>query len=259
VEIEPGGAREAEVWRLLRARKARLAAHPFYAWLREERSLSALAKLQRFVPMWTMDILGYRDLNKYALPYSDPHDPARQAVNAWAGRLSQHSGMFLDDWDGLHLDDMLGLSGSQTLEFVFLDPDMDLHRGHMIEFGKIALRHPDPAVRWWMMAALESTGEEFFAQLFPLARAVEADTGARLDYLCGRHDPPTLSGGGGNGAGNGRGNGGAEYGGGRGRPPSLTADTLTTSLTIVDEVFDAMESQLWRSLVIAQANKFGVP
>jgi hypothetical protein len=54
-----------------------------------------------------------------------------------------------------------------------------------------ALPYPDPAVRWWMMTALESVGEQFFAHIQRRAVAVGKETGVRLDYLSGRstHDP----------------------------------------------------------------------
>jgi hypothetical protein len=42
-------------------------------------------------------------------------------------------------------------------------------------------------------------------------------------------------------------------------PASLHAETLSVVLTLVNQVFDAMESQLWRSLALARANKFAVP
>lgn len=239
--VKPGDPRDEEVARRLSERKAQVAAHPFYGWLREENGLSAADKLKRFIPMWVMDILGYRDLNRYAMTYADPRNAAEQAVNAWSKRLSAHSDLFLSDWEALDLDTLLGHSASDTLEFLFLDRDMDLHREHMIEFVKLALRHRDPAVRWWMMAALESTGEQFFAHTQRLAAAVERETGLRLDYLSGRHDPP-------------------EAGSGTdGVPPApLSAEGLDIALTVVDHVFDSMERQLWRSLAVARANKFNV-
>ncbi|MGH3804506.1 MAG: hypothetical protein ACRDTD_31085, partial [Pseudonocardiaceae bacterium] len=172
--------------------------------------------------------------------------PAQRAINTWARRLSAHSNLFLSDWDTLELDRLLGYSASETLEFLFLDQDMDAHREHMIEFTKLALRYPDPAVRWWMMAALESTGEQFFAHIQPLACTVEKQTGVRLDYLSGRHDAPEAAT-----------NTGGEQ---DGVPPApLSAEGLNAALTLVDHVFDSMEDQLWRSLAVARANKFGVP
>ncbi|MGH3889001.1 MAG: hypothetical protein ACRDSZ_21010 [Pseudonocardiaceae bacterium] len=246
LQITPGDQRDIEVARRLQQRKAQVAAHPFYHWLREDNGLSAAQKLQRFIPMWVMDILGYRDLNKYAMTYQDPQDPAQRAINTWARRLSAHSNLFLSDWDTLELDRLLGYSASETLEFLFLDQDMDAHREHMIEFTKLALRYPDPAVRWWMMAALESTGEQFFAHIQPLACTVEKQTGVRLDYLSGRHDAPEAAT-----------NTGGEQ---DGVPPApLSAEGLNAALTLVDHVFDSMEDQLWRSLAVARANKFGVP
>lgn len=245
LEIRPGDPREEEVASRLAQRKAQAAAHPFYAWLREENDLTAAQKLKRFIPMWVMDILGYRDLNRYAMSYPTPRNEAERAINAWANRLSGHSDLFMSDWTALDLDLLLGHSASDTLEFLFLDQDMDLHRENMIEFVKLAVRHRDPAVRWWMMTALESTGEEFFTQTRRLAAAVETETGRRLDYLNGRHDPP----------GTGTHTGGPQDG----APPApLTAESLDIALRVVDHVFDAMERQLWRSLAVARANKFDV-
>ncbi|WP_431971693.1 hypothetical protein [Nocardia sp. bgisy134] len=243
--ITAGNRREAEVARLLSQRKAQVAAHPFYSWLREDNGLSPAQKLRRFIPMWVMDILGYRDLNRYAMSYADPQNAAQEAVNAWAMRLSAHSDLFLSDWDALDLDTLLGHTASDTLEFLFLDQDMDLHRENMIEFVKLAQRYRDPAVRWWMMAALESTGEQFFLHTRHLAATVEKETGLRLDYLSGRHDAPDV---------------GANTGGDvDGVPPArLSAEGLRIALEVVDHVFDSMEAQLWRSLAVARANKFDV-
>ncbi|MGH3793097.1 MAG: hypothetical protein ACRDQ9_20305 [Pseudonocardiaceae bacterium] len=42
--------------------------------------------------------------------------------------------------------------------------------------GEAALPYPDPAVRWWMMTAVESAGEQFFAHIQRLAVAVEKET-----------------------------------------------------------------------------------
>ncbi|MDV5145431.1 hypothetical protein R1T08_14720 [Streptomyces sp. SBC-4] len=245
VPIKPESRREEDVAHRLAQRKAQVAAHPFYTWLREEDGLSADQKLKRFIPMWVMDILGYRDLNRYAMTYAAPQNDAERAVNAWADRLSGHSDLFMSDWAALDLDTLLGHSASDTLEFLFLDQDMDLHRENMIEFIKLALRHRDPAVRWWMMAALESTGEEFFAHTQRLAADVEKETGLRLDYLSGRHDPTEA---------------GLNTGGVVDGLPAapLSAEGADIALKVVDHVFDSMERQLWRSLAVARANKFNV-
>ena len=239
--IDPQDDHDTEMLRHIEEHKNRLKAHPFYEWLRHEKG-SPADKLRQFIPMWVMDILGYRDLTKYALTFAEPSCAGEHAVNAWASRLSEHSGLFLSDWDALGLDHVLNHTASDALEWLFFDPDMDLHRQNMMEFAKIALQHSDPVLRWWMLVALESTGEEFFTQTRPLALAAEAETGGRLDYLAGRHDPPAA--------------GGATNRTEVSAPASLTGEQLELAKSITDHVFDSMERQLWRSYAIVRAGKY---
>lgn len=242
--ISPADDNDTAMLRHIEARKDRLRAHPFYEWLRNDQR-SPADKLRQFIPMWVMDILGYRDLTKYALTFAQPASAAEQAVNAWAARLSEHSKLFLSDWDALGLDHVLNHTASDALEWLFLDADMDLHRQNMIEFAKIALQHTDPVLRWWMLVALESTGEEFFTQTQPLALAAEAQTGGRLDYLAGRHDPPA--------------DGDAPGSDTEISPPApLSGERLELAKSIADHVFDSMERQLWRSYAIVRAGKYAV-
>ncbi|QLL06054.1 hypothetical protein [Mycobacterium vicinigordonae] len=240
--INPRDEHDTELLRHIEQHKDRLRAHPFYEWLRSDQQ-GAAEKLRQFIPMWVMDILGYRDLTKYALTFAQPASAEERAVNAWASRLSRHSQLFLSDWDALGLDQLLNHTASQALEWLFFDADMDLHRQNMMEFAKIALRHKDPVLRWWMLVALESTGEEFFAQTQPLALAAEAETGGRLDYLAGRHDPPD--------------DGGSTTGSiEMAAPASMTGTQLELAKSITDHVFDSMQRQLWRSYAIVRAGKY---
>lgn len=225
----------------LNARRARAAAHPFYRWLQASSEMSPRDRLCTFVPLWTMDILGYRDLARYALSYPDPQSEAEHAINRWAAELSTHSRLFLDDWDSLALDDRLGFGASDTLEYLFLDPDLDGRRQHRIEFAKLAMRYEDPALRWWLMTALEATGEAFFAHTRPLAEAVESEFGVRLDYLAGRHCADLA----------------AKVR--PGRPPSpLRAEDEDVAIGLVNTVFDALETNLTLSYAAARADRFGV-
>jgi hypothetical protein len=234
--------RHATVWRVLEARRKRAVAHPFYAWLGDGNGLAPQEQLCRFIPMWTLDILGYRDLAKYAFTYPEPSSAAEQALNRWAAELSTHSGLFLNDWDGLALDDRLGFGASDTLEFLFLDPDMDLHRQHLVEFAQLAMRHPDPALRWWLMTALEATGETFFERTAPLAQAAEHTTGVRLDYLAGRHAITT----------------GARDARPKVPPTPLQPGDEEIAIGLVNAVFDAFEEQLTRSYAVARADKLAI-
>ncbi len=226
----------------LDARRARAAAHPFYRWLQADDGISPCERLCRFVPLWTMDILGYRDLARYALTYPDPQGEAEHVINRWAAELAAHSGLFLRDWDSLALDERLGFTASDTLEFAFLDPDLDAHRQHLIEFAKLAMRYPHPALRWWLMTALETTGEAFFACTRPLAEAVERETGARLDYLAERHCV-----------------GPAASHARPARPPEpLRPEDEHIAIALINTVFDAMEGNLTRSCAAARANRFEI-
>src|SRR5262249_21514585 len=112
---EPAGAPSRyhdDVRRVLLARKARTAAHPFYAWLREARGISEKQKLQRFVPMWIGDAMGYRELNRYAIRYPAARTVGEAAINAWCDDLETHNVLFLNDWDALGMDRALGWSAS---------------------------------------------------------------------------------------------------------------------------------------------------
>lgn len=230
--------RSARIAWTLNDRRARAAAHPFYRWLQAS-DMSPRDRLCAFVPLWTMDILGYRDLARYALSYADPQSEAEYAINRWAAELSSHSSLFLGDWAGLALDERLGFTASGTLEYLFLDPDLDVHRQHLMEFAQLAMRHKDPALRWWLMTALEATGEAFFAHTRPLAEAVEREFGVRLDYLAERHCTSA----------NVR----------PGRPPSpLRAEDEDVAIGLVHTVFDALETNLTLSYAAARADRFGI-
>jgi hypothetical protein len=231
----------------LEARKARTAEHPLYLWLHNRGRVTALSALRRFLPMWAMDIMGYRDLNLYAMRYEQPADELARAVNGWVDDLSTHNTLYLDDWRALDLDQLLGWSASDTLEFCYLDPQVDVHRRNIVRFVQLAADHPDPLLRLWLMHGLESTGDAWFAHCRILAREIEAGSDLRLDYLADRHEvahraavpgAPT----------------GVTF---KDRP--MTAEQAQTVLAMLDTVFDAVDSQLDISLDVALSNKFDIP
>ncbi|MEM9463297.1 MAG: hypothetical protein AAGF11_54650 [Myxococcota bacterium] len=173
--------------KVLQRRKQAVVTHPFYTWLREAQ-VPAVDKLRRFLPMWVMDILGYRDLNHYVMHYPEPTDDLQRAINAWAADLATHSTLLFSDWRALGMDEALGWGARQTLEFCFFDPSMDIHRRNIVKFIRLGLRHPDPTLRFWLMHALEASGEVFFIHTRELALAAEAQGVGPLDYLGDRHN-----------------------------------------------------------------------
>jgi hypothetical protein len=172
---------------LLEQRKRRTASHPLFAWMRSEAGPPAEQKLQRLVPLWTPDVMGYKDLNRYALAYRDPANRYQRAINRWTADLQSHHQLFLRDWTALGMDEVLGWSASETVRFYCLSGYTELQRRNMATFVKLAYAHPEPALRFWLMEALEATGESFFAATRELAERVERETNRRLDYLADRH------------------------------------------------------------------------
>jgi len=232
---------------LLDERRARTAKHPFYAWLNHRGgNITALQALQRFLPMWAMDIMGYRDLNRYAMRYAEPRTELERAVNGWVDDLTTHNILYLKDWQQLRLDELLGWSASDTLEFLFLDSQVDRHRHNIVKFTELAARYPDPLLRLWLMHALEATGEAMFENCRRLVREIEARTDVRLDYLGDRHDivhqasattaaPVSF------------------------KDLPMTVKQRAVVVRMIETVFDAVDEQLDISLDVALSNRFAIP
>jgi hypothetical protein len=170
----------------LAARKAELAAHPFLAWLSTP-TADPVARLRAYVPLWIPDIMGYADLMTYALAYPAPGDAAERALNRHAARLACHHRLFLADAAALDLDGALGWGAGETLHFLGHSPATELQRGSVAAFVDIAFRHRSPVVRYWLMEALQASGEAFFHHGSVLAQAVERRLDRPLHYLADRH------------------------------------------------------------------------
>lgn len=232
--------------RLLDERKRRTAAHPFFTWLRATKSVPAMTRLQRFMPMWAMDILGYGDLNHHVMRYEHPQNDRERAINHWVADLQTHKSLYLTDWDALAMDDALGWTASETMEFLFLDRYMDIHRRNIIRFNQLGLEHRDPVLRYWMMHALESSGEAFFENTRVLALEVERAHGCRLNYLGDRHELAHPS---------------AdvthevqvEF-----MDDPLSADEQDIVATMINTVFDAVDEQFSMSLDVAANDRFHI-
>ncbi|MRG95644.1 hypothetical protein [Polyangium spumosum] len=248
VELErPMALYHDDVQRVIEERKAQAARHPFYAWLRDEASVSPEEKLMRFLPYWVPDIMGYRDLNRYAVRYPAPRTPEERRINEWCDDLSTHSALFLADWEALGMDEALGWKAKDTLKFLFLDPQVEIHRKNLATFAKLAMRHRDPAMMFWFVAALEASGHAFFENVQRLAEVVEKEQKIRLDYLCHRHELAHAA---------------------RGEPLERSAFITSKRLTIaardvaigmVETIFDALEEQLTSSLEVARSNRLNIP
>lgn len=232
---------------LLDARRWQAARHPFYRRLREGPGTAA-DKLRGFVPMWVMDVLGYRDIQHHVFPYPRPTNDLERLLNLWVANLETHSTLFLDDWRALGLDEILGWGARDTIAFCFLDSAMDVHRRNLIRFIQLGLRHSDPVLRFWLMHALETSGEAFFANTRILALEAEAQGIAPLAYLGDRHGKAHVASDG-------------EIDAIRRRflvEPLTLAQSLAAR-RLITAVFDALEEHLDLSLEALDENRFGIP
>lgn len=230
---------------LLDERRWTASQHPFFRRLREGPE-EAADKLRSFLPLWAMDVLGYRDLQHYVFHYDAP-EGLESMINAWVSNLETHSTLFLEDWRALGLDERLGWGARETMAFCFLDEAMDVHRRNIIAFTKIGLRHPEPVLRFWLMLALERSGEAFFANTRLVAQQAEAKGVGPLDYLADRHGTAHI----------------ASEATIRSIQDHFFAQPLTFAQALavrrlVTVVFDALEEQLDLSLEALETNRLGV-
>jgi hypothetical protein len=171
----------------LEHRMDRLRAHPFLEWLGSFDAIPAVEKLRRFVALWGIDVVSYHDFNELVLRYPAPRSPQEKAINAWTEDLATHGALYLQDWEALGMDRFLRWDVGETIAFYFLSEQTEIHRRNMARVKKYAFRYKQPAVRWWLMKALESSGEPLFESVAPLAEAVEAEQRIVLDYWADRH------------------------------------------------------------------------
>ncbi len=179
-----GHARVAQV---MEARKRAAEEHALFRWMETTGEHDAKGCLRHIALFWAPDILGYRDLVTYALAYRAPGDERQRAINGRLSLLQSHHRLFLRDWDELDMDHFLGWTASDTIDFYYRSRYTEVQRHSMSCFVKLACHHPDPLLRFWLIEALEASGEAFFRNTRALAQRVEARDGARLDYLADRH------------------------------------------------------------------------
>src|SRR5262249_40852052 len=146
----------------LERRLAGLRAHPFLEWLGTDELPAPIEKLRRFVALWGMDITSYRDFNELVLRYPTPRSADERAINAWTEELATQSALYLRDWRALGMDRFLRWDAGETIAFYFLGQQSEVHRHNMARVKRYAFRHKQPAVRYWLMQALESSRATLF-------------------------------------------------------------------------------------------------
>lgn len=160
--------------------------HPFFDWVKSS-TINAELKIKYFIPLWIVDIMMYRDINNYIFTYMCPGSMGEILINDYARHLACHSALFYNDWKALKLDDMLRWSASDTLEFIFLNTDMDSHRKNLVNFSLHGMKNKDPLIRFWFMMILELSGKSFFSVIGQVAMQAESECNISLPYLTGKH------------------------------------------------------------------------
>jgi len=120
-----------------------------------------------------------------------PRGTRERAINRRLSPLQSHHQLFLRDWAELDMDRFLGWTASDTIDFYYRSQYTEVQRHSMSCFVKLASLHPRPLLRFWLIEALEASGEAFFRH----TRALAQQEGAQLDYLADRHAlaHPTLA------------------------------------------------------------------
>jgi hypothetical protein len=183
----PPSLSQLAVLRHLQEKTARLSQHPFLTWLKGTDDVEPKDRLRGFVALWGVDIAGYKDFNQLVLRYPEPHTPLEQALNEWTSNLATHGSLFLRDWQALQIDEVLAWDAGETIAFYFLGNETEVHRRNMAKVKHRAFRNENPLVRFWLIKALEDSGEALFAATAPLAHLVEAQEDVTLDYWAHRH------------------------------------------------------------------------
>lgn len=233
------------VERRLAERVAELARHPLLAWLASDAGPDDRDKLRGFTALWGVDIAGYKDFNELVLRYPEPQSALEAAINAWTENLAAHGALYLRDWQALDMDRVLRWNAGETIAFYFLSSETELHRRNMARVKHHAFRSKDPLVRFWLVKALESSGEVLFDVTSSLAGRVEHEYGVTLDYWANRHEIAHRA----------------------GVPESRDIDALFTARTLtpeqdaaacraVDTIFDNMHEQFSLSLDAASKQVF---
>jgi hypothetical protein len=236
VEVPVHPAQQAAV-ALLRERRARSAAHPLFTWLHHRGRVSARQALQRLLPLWASDVLGFADLGRRLLRYPEPATGLESAVNTWIDDLTARNARLVDDWAELDLDELLGWDAGDTLTFYYLSRTTDLPRRQRAVLAGLAAEHTDPVQRLWLLIAISQSVEVLLDGTCAVAEEAEATNGLRLDFLAGR--VPV-------------------------RTPAFTDQPLTAGQreavgSVVETVFTYLDQFLDLSLEVALSNDFDIP
>jgi hypothetical protein len=121
--------------------------------------------------------------NRYTATFPRPVNAAERAINRLARRTEPRAPWFYADWASLDLDNQLGWSFAQTLEFVHLHPLTEASRDLRAVIHHYLASTSDPVLRYWTLVTVETLAGACLDEVRPLARQVEEQAGLSLPYL----------------------------------------------------------------------------
>jgi hypothetical protein len=161
----------------IEGRKRAFARRPFFAFLSDE-SLGPAERLS-FLPCMAHWVMSFADLNKYFLRDEQTTDEHQRMVNLYSREDADHWQLFLEDFEKLGCDRLY--AGTNWLRFLWGE---ETRANRMLSYRLSHLiADAAPAVRLFIVEAVEEAANVFFPQTVRLAEQFRARTGVELRYL----------------------------------------------------------------------------
>jgi hypothetical protein len=136
-----------------------------------------------FVPCMAPFVMGFSDVNKYALRDEGSDDPTQHLINVHSQEDDHHWGMYLKDLRTLSLNAQMDLNGALRLLW---GEDRQATRQTIYKLMGL-IENTTPAVRLAVVEAIEATGDVAFSRFSALADEHEKLTGETLCYFGALH------------------------------------------------------------------------
>lgn len=166
-----------QVMKRIEQNKRALAATELMTYL-QNREIDARKRFS-FVPCMAPFVMGFSDVNKYALRDDGSDDPVQQMINTHSREDDHHWGMYLKDLRTLELNSSMDLNGA--LRLLWGD---DRKKTRQTIYGLMGLiEDTNPRVRMAIVEAIEATGDVAFTRFSELAQEYQQATGQELCYF----------------------------------------------------------------------------
>jgi hypothetical protein len=166
-----------QVMKRIEQNKRALAATELMTFI-QNRDIDARKRFS-FVPCMAPFVMGFSDVNKFALRDDGSDDPVQQMINVHSREDDHHWGMYLKDLRTLELNSSMDLNGALRLLW-----GEDRKKTRQTIYGLMGLiEDTNPRVRMAIVEAIEATGDVAFTGFSELAMEYQKATGQELAYF----------------------------------------------------------------------------